>query len=162
MTGNSGCLLCCPREVQSSIRVARDSWGLLSSHYRANRPHLGLCPETNIPLQGRQGSRGCIADSPGNQAWSQVEAKNSTLLSSRDGYHLVPTEWPKGSQASCGVMRGDSGLLSRPCRKRRASSRDDGGRTSWFFSSCAGILELRWGTQGASRVEAGKSSLHSS
>ena len=43
--------------------------------------------------------------------------------------------WPKGSQASCGVLREDSGLLPRPCRKRRASSRDDGG-TSWLFSSC--------------------------
>ena len=29
-----------------SIRVARESWGLLSRHCRANRPHLGLCPET--------------------------------------------------------------------------------------------------------------------
>ena len=28
-TGNSGCLLCWPREVQSSIRVAKESWGLL-------------------------------------------------------------------------------------------------------------------------------------
>ena len=27
-----------------SNRVARVSWGLLSSHCRANRPHLGLCP----------------------------------------------------------------------------------------------------------------------
>ena len=63
--GNSGCLLCWPWEVQSSIRVARESWGLLSSHCRANRPHLGLCPEANVPLQGRQGSRGCIPDSPG-------------------------------------------------------------------------------------------------
>ena len=27
-TGNSGCLLCWPREVQSSIRVAKESWGL--------------------------------------------------------------------------------------------------------------------------------------
>ena len=26
MTGNSGCLLCWPREVQSSIRVAKESW----------------------------------------------------------------------------------------------------------------------------------------
>ena len=24
------------------------------------RPHLGVCPGPNIPLQGRQGSRGCI------------------------------------------------------------------------------------------------------
>ena len=63
-TGMSGCLLCWPREVQSVIQVARESWGLLSRHCRANRPHLGLCPETDVPLQGRQGSRGCIADSP--------------------------------------------------------------------------------------------------
>ena len=51
------------REVKSSIRVAKESWGLLSSHCRANRPHLGLCPEANVPLQGRQGYRGCIPDS---------------------------------------------------------------------------------------------------
>ena len=72
---------------------------------------------------------------PGSQALSQVEAKNSTLLSSCDGYLLEPIEWPKGSQASCGGLRRDSVLLSRPCRKRRASSHDDG-PISWFFSSC--------------------------
>ena len=52
------------QEVQSSIRVARDSWGLLPSDCRANRPHLGLCPEANVPVQGRHRSRGCIPDSP--------------------------------------------------------------------------------------------------
>ena len=72
---------------------------------------------------------------PGSQASSRVEAKNSTLLLSCNRYLLEPTEWPKGSQASCGVLREDSGLLYRPCRKRRASSRDDGG-ISWFFWSC--------------------------
>ena len=30
------------------------------------RPHLGVCPGPNIPLQGRQGSRGCIPGSPGD------------------------------------------------------------------------------------------------
>ena len=64
-----------------------------------------------------------------------MEAKNSALLSSCDRYLLEPTEWPKGSQASGGVLREDSGLLSRPCRKIRASFRDDG-RISLFFSSC--------------------------
>ena len=39
--------------VQSSIRVAKESWGFLSSDCRANRPHLGLCPEARVPLQGR-------------------------------------------------------------------------------------------------------------
>ena len=70
-----------------------------------------------------------------SQASTRVEAKNCALLSSCDGYLLEPTEWPKRSQASCGVWREDSGLLSRPCRKRRASSRNYG-RISWVFSSC--------------------------
>ena len=78
---------------------------------------------------------------PASQASSRVEAKNSALLSNRDGYVLKPTEWPKGSQASCGVLREDSGLLSRPCRKRRASSRDDG-RISWFFPASAQRVEF--------------------
>ena len=34
---------------------------------------------------------------PGSQASSLGEAKDSALLSSRDGYLLEPTEWPKGS-----------------------------------------------------------------
>ena len=63
---------------------------------------------------------------PGSQASSRVEAKNSTLLLSCDGYLLEPIEWPKGSQASCGFLKGDSGLVSRPCRRRRASSCNDG------------------------------------
>ena len=29
------------------------------------RPHLALCSGPNDPLQGRQGSRVCITDSPG-------------------------------------------------------------------------------------------------
>ena len=35
MTGISGFLLCWPWEAQSSMRVARESWGLHSSHCRA-------------------------------------------------------------------------------------------------------------------------------
>ena len=61
--------------------------------------------------------------------------KRTPLSSSCNGYFLEPIEWPKGCQASCGVLREDSGLLSRPCRKRRASSCDDG-QISLFFSSC--------------------------
>ena len=33
-TGNSGCLLCWPRQVQSSIRVAKESWTSLGQHKR--------------------------------------------------------------------------------------------------------------------------------
>ena len=43
----------------------------------------------------------------------------------------------------------------------KASSLNDGG-TSWFFSSCGGILELSRGTQGTSPGAPGKSNLHSS
>ena len=73
---------------------------------------------------------------PGSQSSYQGVAKNSALLSSHDGYLLEPTERPKGSQASSGVWREDSGLLIRPCRKRRPSSRDDGG-VSWVFLNCS-------------------------
>ena len=38
---------------------------------------------------------------PGSQASSRGVAKDSILLSSRDGYLLEPTKWPKVSQASC-------------------------------------------------------------
>ena len=54
---------------------------------------------------------------PGNQASSRVEAKNSALLWSCDGYVLEPIEWPKGSQASCGVLREDSISSLGPARK---------------------------------------------
>src|SRR5574337_279218 len=59
-------------DVQSSIRVAKESWGLLSIDCRANRPHVGLCPEANVPLQGRPGSRGCIPDAPGETGMFQL------------------------------------------------------------------------------------------
>ena len=36
-TGNSGCLLCWPRQVQSSIRVAKERWALLSSDCRGKQ-----------------------------------------------------------------------------------------------------------------------------
>ena len=112
---------------------------------------------------------------PGSQASYRGEAKDSALLSSRDGYLLEPTEWPTGSQASCGVWREDSGLLSRPCRKRRPSSRDDGG-VSWVSSGCCAHggfltrhdedlrepLVRRQGSQVSMRVARGSASLLSS
>ena len=78
---------------------------------------------------------------PGNQASSRVEAKDTALLSSRDGYILELTVWPKMSQASCGVWREDSGLLSKPYSKGRPSSREDWG-ISWVFSSCGSSVVL--------------------
>ena len=46
---------------------------------------------------------GAVGCPPGSQASSRGEAKDSALLSSRDGYILELTVWPKMSQASCGV-----------------------------------------------------------
>ena len=78
-TRNSGCLLCWPREVHSSIPVPKESWVLLSSDCTANRSHLGLCPEANVPLQGRQGSPGCIQDAP-EEIGIHLEWKQRTPL----------------------------------------------------------------------------------
>src|SRR5574337_783783 len=115
MTGNSGCLLCWPREVQSSIRVAKESWGLLSSDCRANRPHLGLCPEASVPLQGATGISGLHSrHTRGDRHPSRVEAKNPALLSSRDVYLLELTGWTKGSQAS----RSEERRVGKECRSR--------------------------------------------
>ena len=78
-----------------------------------------------------------------------MEAKNSALLSSCDGYLLETIEWPIGSQASCGVLREYSGLLLRPCGKRRTSSLDDVG-VSRFFWNCGTVQVFSRGTMGSS------------
>ena len=52
----------------------------------------------------------------------------------------------------------ERGIYLETLQWERASSRDDGA-TSWFFSSCGGILELRRGIQDASCVGPGKSNL---
>ena len=54
---------------------------------------------------------------PGSQASSRVEAKNSALLSSCDGYLLERIEWHKGSQASCGVLGGTQDCSLGPAGK---------------------------------------------
>ena len=59
------------------------------------------------------------------------------------------------------TFKGERGIALEMLHWKKASSRDDRG-TSWFFSSCSGILELRQGTEGASHVASGKSNLPSS
>ena len=95
-----------PQRSPISIRVARGSWALLSSHCRANRPHLCLCPESPCSSPVPTGISGL-------HSWftrgvrPRLKLKQRTpLLSSCDGYLLEPIEWPKGSQASCGVLKG--------------------------------------------------------
>ena len=72
---------------------------------------------------------------PGSQASPRGEAKDCALLSSRDADLLEPTESPQGNPSYSSVWREDSGLLSRPGRKRRPSAREDGG-ISGVSSSC--------------------------
>ena len=48
---------------------------------RPKRPHLGVCPGPNSPLKGRQGSRDCTPDSPGESGLASRGSKG--LLSSR-------------------------------------------------------------------------------
>ena len=108
---------------------------------------------------------------PRSQASSRVEAKNSDLLFSSNGYLLEPIEWPKRSQASCGVLKEDSVLLYRPCWRRRVSSRDDR-RISLCFSNWSGRVgfllsyngELMWpqGSPVSIRVARGSAALLSS
>ena len=52
--------------------------------------------------KGHRDLRFAFQTHPGSQASCRREAKDSALLSSRDGHLLEPTLWPKGSQASCG------------------------------------------------------------
>ena len=135
MTGNSSFLLCLPRKSNLPLELrerARDCSRVTSGQVK---PHLCLCTGPNVPLQGRRGVGVAFQTHLRSQACYRGVAKDSTLLSSPDGYLLELTEWPKGSQASCGVWKEASRLLSRPCRKRRPSSRHNRG-VSCFFSSC--------------------------
>ena len=64
------------------IQVARGRWGLLLSHCRANRPHLGLCPETFCSSTVARGILGLHS----RFTWGvrpHLELKQITPLSSR-------------------------------------------------------------------------------
>ena len=104
MTENSGCLLWWPREVKSPFEL----WGRVGDCSRVTagqkRPHLGLFPGPKVLFRVKSHLGVAFQTHQGSQASSRVEAKNSALLSSCDGYLLETTEWPKGSQASCGVV----------------------------------------------------------
>ena len=86
-TGISGFLLGWPWEAQSSPRVRGKAGGCARVSAGPKRPHLGVCPGPNIPLQGTQGSRGCIPGSPGE---SGLVSRGSQALRS-------PLETRRGS-----------------------------------------------------------------
>ena len=67
--------------------------------------------------------------------------------SSRDVDLLEPPDLPQGSPASSSVWRADSGLLCRPCRKRRPSVWDlssltRGRTTAYCHSVLRALLSL--------------------
>ena len=182
-TGNSGCLLCWPREVQSSIRVAKESWGLLSSDCRANRPHLGLCPEANVPLQGRQGSRGCIPDAPG-ETGIHLEWKQRTPLCSRiatgiswsslgglkgvkppEAFGERSRDWSLGHAGDEGPhlsMTGESRGCTRAAAPVCGFSRGTTARSvslSWGAREVGSPCEWRGGARHCSRAMVGESGL---
>ena len=129
--------MCWPREVHSSIRVARESWvGIALKSRQVKIDLIYACVQDLIFLSREDRDPGFpFQTPPGSQASPRGEAEDSTFLSSRDTDLLEPTEWTQGCRASSSVWREDSGLLSRSGRKRRPSSRDDGG-ISWVFSGC--------------------------
>ena len=79
----------------------------------------------------------------------------------RDWYVEELFELHQGCQVPFRISKGNVGFpLTRSSGKGPHLAIT--GETSWFFSSCDRILELQWGTQGASRAAPGKCSLHSS
>ena len=140
-TGNSGCLSCWPGMSNLPFELLGRA-GDCSRVTAGQIDFILACVQKLMFLSRADRDLGvAFQTQPGSQAWSRVEGKYSALLSSPDGYLLEPTEWPKGSQASCDVWREDSGLLSRPCRKRKPSSCDDGG-VLWFFLGCCASVGL--------------------
>ena len=128
--------MCWPWEAQSSIRVARESWGVVLESLQGQRDLIEACVQDLIFLSKENRDLGVpFQTPPGSQPSSRGEARASALLSSRDTDLLEPTEWTQGCRASSSVWRENSVLLSRPGRKRRPSSRDDGD-VSWVSSSC--------------------------
>ena len=88
--------MCWPREAQSSIRVPGRAGDCSRVTAGQQRPHLGLCPGPKVPLQGQQGSRGSIPDSPGESDLVSMGCKGvrSPLESRR--FSIAAAEWPKG------------------------------------------------------------------
>ena len=54
-----------PGKANLPLELRGKAWSCARVTARPKRPHVGVCPGPNIPLQGRQESRGCIPGSPG-------------------------------------------------------------------------------------------------
>ena len=64
------------------------------------RSHLGVCPGPNIPLQLRQGSRGCIPGSPGESGLVSRGSKGTFGCSGRGGHRYCRWGWLHASAAT--------------------------------------------------------------
>ena len=72
--------------------------GVVLESLQGQRDLIEACVQDLIFLSREDRDLGVAFQThPGSQASSLGEAKDSALLSSRDGYLLEPTEWPKGS-----------------------------------------------------------------
>jgi len=155
----------------------------LSIDCRANRPHLGLCPEANVPLQGRQGSRGCIPDAPGETGihleWKQRTPLCSRVATGNSGSSLGGLKGVKPPEAFGERSRdwslghaGDEGpplsmtVESRGCSRAAAPvcgfSRGTTARSvslSWGAREVGSPCEWRGGARHCSRAMVGESGL---
>ena len=156
---------------------------MLSSDCRANRPHLGLCPEANVPLQGRPGSRGCIPDALGETSihfeWKQRSPLCSRIAtgiswSSVGGLKGVkppeafgerPRDWSLGHAGDEGPhlsMTAESRGCSRAAAPVCGFSRGTTARSvslSWGAREVGSPCEWRGGARHCSRAMVGESGL---
>ena len=86
MTGNLGFLLLALKSnLPFGLRGGAGDCARVTAGQK--RPNLGLCPGSNVALQGRQGSRVCIPDSSGESVLtSRVSKEFRSRLESRRVY----------------------------------------------------------------------------
>ena len=133
--------------------------------------HLEFPRETSIILRCAGKARNTFHTKQGNRLSCRYQAERWGSDEVVPGPSVFPSREPGvsgnfwGSHEGCHVPFHTSGwnvgLLLRCCSGQRASSCDDEGST-WFFSSCGGILELRRGIQASSCVGPGSLIFHSS
>ena len=94
MTGNLGFLLLALKSnLPFGLRGGAGDCARVTAGQK--RPNLGLCPGSNVALQGRQGSRVCIPDSSGESVLTSRVSKEfrsrlESRLSSRLGISWSP------------------------------------------------------------------------
>ena len=127
-----------PRTPLSSRVATRVSWSPLSGLKGARvtagpkRPHLSVCPGPNFPLQGRQGSRGCI---PGSRGEPGLVSRGSQGLRS-------PLESRRGSLGPDKDLESPSSTRLEalvPSRDSRARTRSPSPRACLGFPSRRGL-----------------------